>query len=492
MRGTSRQLPDWFAIALVTGTSAAVLVLEILAGRVLAPYVGVNLETYTAIIGTILAGIALGARLGGAAADRHDPRRLIPLLLVVGGALAMSSIPIVRVLGGSTGAGGRGAPSVLLAAAAFLPSAAVLSAVPPAVIKLQLRDLEETGHVVGRLSAWSTAGAIAGTFIAGFVLVAYAAVSTLIVSVGVALVAAGALMAALSRRTAPRELLAAGGLVAVAVGGVALVEQPCDVQSGYYCISITTDPDRADGRVLELDDLRHSYVALDDPAHLEFWYVRRIVGAIETLAPAGDVDVIALGGGAMTVPRYLATTRPGSRQIVLEIDPDLVDVVEDEFGLPVARDRIIVGDGRVGLRALPDDSADVIVGDAFGSRAVPWHLATEEFMADIERVLRPGGIYVANMIDGPGESFLRAETATIRTSMPFVGVMRSPDLVGGFVGNAVAVASTEPLDLAAWDAERRRGTDAGALVDDVDAYLDGALVLTDDFAPVDQLIAGAR
>ncbi len=299
-------------------------------------------------------------------------------------------------------------------------------------------------------------------------------------------------MAALSRRTAPRELLAAGGLVVVAVGSVALVEQPCDVQSSYYCISITTDPDRADGRVLELDDLRHSYVALDDPAHLEFWYVRRIVGAIETLAPAGDVDVIAVGGGAMTVPRYLATTRPGSRQTVLEIDPDLVDVVEDEFGLPVARDRIIVGDGRVGLRALPDDSADVIVGDAFGSRAVPWHLATEEFMADVERVLRPGGIYVANMIDGPGESFLRAETATMRTSMPFVGVMRSPDLVGGFVGNAVAVASTEPLDLAAWDAERRRGTDAGALVDDVDAYLAGALVLTDDFAPVDQLIAGAR
>ena len=91
MRDPGQQLPDWFAVVLVTGTSAAVLVLEILAGRVLAPYVGVNLETYTAIIGTILAGIALGARLGGAAADHVDPRRLIPLLLVVGGALAMSS-----------------------------------------------------------------------------------------------------------------------------------------------------------------------------------------------------------------------------------------------------------------------------------------------------------------------------------------------------------------------------------------------------------------
>ncbi len=492
MRDPGQQLPDWFAVVLVTGTSAAVLVLEILAGRVLAPYVGVNLETYTAIIGTILAGIALGARLGGAAADHVDPRRLIPLLLVVGGALAMSSVPIVRALGGAAGANGRGAPSVLLAAAGFLPSAAVLSAVPPAVIKLQLRDLDRTGHVVGRLSAWSTGGAIAGTFIAGFVLVAYAAVSTLIVMVGVVLVVAGAVVAALSHRAAPNELLAAAGLVVAAVAGLTLVEQPCDVQSSYYCISIEDDPARADGRVLVLDDLRHSYVALDDPTHLEFWYVRQIVGAIETLAPEGPLDVVAVGGGAMTVPRYLAVSRPGSDQTVLEIDADLVDVVDREFGLPVAADDVVTGDGRLSLRSLSDDSADVIVGDAFGSRAVPWHLATEEFMADIERVLRPGGIYVANIIDGPTESFLRAEAATMQTSMPFVGVMRGPSLTDGFVGNAVAVASTAPLDVDAWNDARRRRGDDGGLVDDIVVYLAGALVLTDDFAPVDQLIAGAR
>ena len=152
------------AIALVTGTSGAVLVLEVLATRVLAPYVGVNLETFTAIIGTILAGIALGAWAGGVAADRIDPRGLIPVLLVGGGALAMASIPIVRALGGDPGPDGDpGAPSVLLALWGFGPSAAVLSAVPPAVVKLQLRDLDRTGSVVGRLSAWSTAGAIGAT-----------------------------------------------------------------------------------------------------------------------------------------------------------------------------------------------------------------------------------------------------------------------------------------------------------------------------------------
>ena len=89
-------LPGWLAILLVVGTSAAVLVLEILAGRLLAPYVGVSLNTYTGIIGTVLVGIAIGAWLGGVAADRFDPRRLIPLLLIVGGALAIATIPTVR------------------------------------------------------------------------------------------------------------------------------------------------------------------------------------------------------------------------------------------------------------------------------------------------------------------------------------------------------------------------------------------------------------
>ena len=194
----------------------------------------------------------------------------------------------------------------------------------------------------------------------------------------------------------------------------------------------------------------------------------------------------------MTVPRYLATTRPRTEQIGLEHDADLVDVVDRAFGVPVPDDRVITGDGRLSMRSLPDDSADVIVGDAFGSRAVPWHITTEEFMADIERVLRPGGLYVVNMIDAPTESFVRAEAATMRRTMPVVGVLRGPDLVDGFVGNAIAVASTEPLDLDAWDDARRARGDEGALVSDIDAYLADALVLTDDYAPVDQLIAGAR
>jgi hypothetical protein len=487
-----RPLPDWLAIALVTGTSGSVLVLEILAGRVMAPYVGVNLETYTAIIGTILAGIALGARLGGSLADRHDPRRLIPTLLMLGGALAIASVPIVRLLGGTAGANTQGLPSVLLAAFGFLPSAAVLSAVPPAVVKLQLRDLATTGDVVGRLSAWGTGGAIVGTFLAGFVLVAFAAVTTLIITIGSALVVGGAALWFAGPRQSVQALGSAVALAAVSLVGNVVVEQPCDVQSGYYCIAIELDADRPSGRVLVLDDLRHSYVDLDDPTHLEFWYVRQIVGAIEELAPAGPLDVVAIGGGGLTVPRYLDAVRPGSTQTVLEIDPTLVEVVRDDLHVDTDRFEIVTGDGRVSLREQPTASADVVVGDAFGSRSVPWHLATSEFMTDVERVLRPGGLYVANIIDGSHQSFLRAQAATIRTALPFVAIMPGEGLSSGLSGNAVVVASDEPFDAALWNSARLDRGDRGTMIDDVDAYLDGALVLTDDFAPVDQLVAGTR
>lgn len=511
---TSRPLAGWLAILLVAGTSAAVLVLEILAGRLLAPYVGVSLETFTGIIGTILAGIAVGAWAGGVAADHVDPRRLLPLLLVLGGALAIATIPIVRVLGEGGGSGG-GIRILVLTAFGFLPSATVLSAVPPAVIKLQLRDLASTGATVGRLSAWSTAGALFGTFFTGFVLVSTASVTTLIIAVGVLLIVAGIAQFVADRFAgrpsadgAATELLGVGGLAAVALLGAALVDSPCETQTAYYCLSVIEDPERESGRTLLLDDLRHSYVDLEDPTLLEFWYIRRIVDAIEvhTSESSEPIDAVYLGGGAFTVPRYVRATRPGSDQTILEIDGDLVEVVETQIdfdrgdaGSPDAVD-IVVGDGRLSFADIDDDSADVVVGDAFGSRAVPFHLATEEFLTDVERVVRPDGIYVANIIDGPGQHFLAAEAATIAQVFDHVVLFRSAGITEGRNGNSVVVASQSPLDVESLsqrlslDVDPSSPTDdAGDLLAGADlaAYLDGATILTDDFAPVDQLIASS-
>jgi SAM-dependent methyltransferase len=486
----SRPLPNWLAVALVVGTSAAILVLEILAGRLLAPYVGVSLDTYTGIIGTVLVGIAIGAWVGGIAADRTNPRALIPVLLVLGGALAIATIPTVRALGSagaSTGLGGI----LVLTAVGFLPSATVLSAVPPAVVKLQLRSLDTTGATVGRLSAYGTAGAIVATFLTGFVLVAVAAVTTLIVGVGVLLVASGLGLWILGPR--PSRAATAGSVGAlsafagVALVGATLLGSPCDTQTDYYCVTIVVDDDRPGGRTLVLDDLRHSYVVADDPTHLEFWYTRRFADAVDLFDLSRPIDVVHVGGGAMTVPTWVQTMRPDSRQVVFEIDDQLIELAVEEFDRTVGPGTgldVVAGDARLSLADRPDDSADLVVGDAFGSRAVPWHLATTEFVADIDRVLRPGGVYVLNVIDGPAQDFLAAQARTIAETLQHVAVVLGPAAAEGRLGNSVIVASDEPFaDLDA---------DGGRLVDDLDGFLADAPLLTDVFAPVDQLLARSR
>lgn len=517
-RRDAQPLSGWLAIALVTGTSAAVLVLEILAGRLLAPYVGVSLETFTGIIGVILAGIALGAWAGGVLADRVDPRRLLAPLLILGGALAIATIPVVRLLGEASGSGG-GPRILFLTTFGFLPSATVLSAVPPAVVKLQLRELATTGATVGSLSAWGTAGAIFGTFFTGYVLVASAAVTTLIISVGLVLVLAGiALQLAFGLRQR-RELLASVVVVAVTTATAAGVGTPCETQTAYYCVSIVSDAELASGRTLVLDDLRHSYVDLDDPTHLEFWYVRRLVDAIDLWASSSDaaaqtttpaeeraIDAVYLGGGALTLPRHVRATRPGSEQVVFEIDGDLVDLVVDRLGFVSGADiDVVIGDGRLLLRDLPNDSADVVIGDAFGGRAVPFHLTTRDFVDDIDAVLRDDGIYAVNVIDGGGEQFLRAHAATVSDVFAHVVVVRGPLAVRGRRGNSVIVASQRPLDaealadrLRAEIADDQDETDQDETVngdvlaaDRLDDYLEGVRILTDDFAPVDQLLLRA-
>src|SRR5687767_12268691 len=392
-------MPTWLASAVVFFTSGAVLVLEILAGRLLAPYVGVRLETYTAVIGVVLAGISLGTWLGGRLAEKVDPRRTLGPLMVVGGALAMLSPAAVR------GAGHPGTGTaddiIGLAVIGFFLPAAVLSAVSPTVVKLQLRDLEVTGQVVGRLSAVGTAGAILGTFIAGFVLVAAAATTTVIVAVGGSLVACGLLLwAGLALPKPPATALSLALAVSVGAGGLALVSDgPCDVETRYHCARVIPDPDRPGGRSLWLDILRHSYVDLNDPTYLDLRYSKVFADVIAAARPAEagarPPDALHVGGGGFTVPRYLTAVYPGSRHIVYEIDPDLVDLARDELGLVTGPNlRVDVGDARLLMRHLPSASQDLVLGDAFGDLAVPWHLTTREFLTDVHRLLRPGGVYL--------------------------------------------------------------------------------------------------
>ena len=478
------------ARALVFGTSAAVLVLEILAGRLLAPYVGVTLETFTAIIGTILAGISLGSWLGGRAADRLAPRRLLGPLLLAGGVLTLVSPTIVTLLGPAL-AGGQPVEIVILAVVGFFAPAAVLSAVNPVVVKLRLEDLDETGTVVGRLSALGTAGAIFGTFFTGFVLLASFPTRPIVFGVGAALSLVG--LGTWIRAARPRlPDVAAAAVVPLAASGIlSLVAGPCEIETTYFCARVTVDAQHPTGRILWLDTLRHSYVDLDDPTFLEFRYSRIVADAVDVYT-AGPVDAVFIGGGGFTLPRWLTTTRPGSTTTVLELDPSLVTIAEDRLGLsPGDVDTIVVGDARLTLLELPRGGSDLVVGDAFGGLAVPWHLTTVEFYETVADRMSAGGIYVMNLIDYPPLGFARAEAATLRTVFSDVLVVAPPDyLAGDAGGNFVLVASAAELDPARLAAALSgRGSAEVVLAGaDLDDWIGEASPLTDDFAPVDQLI----
>ena len=485
-------MPALLASVIVFATSAGVLVLEILAGRLLAPYVGVTLETYTGIIGTVLAGIALGAWWGGRQADARDPRTLLGPVIAVGGLLALACLPIVRLFGPAL-AGRNPATIVALALLGFFAPAAVLSAVTPMVVKIQLDSLQETGRTVGRLSAISTVGALFGTFVTGFVLLAAFPTPPIVIALGSALVAGGVGLWV----WLPRRDTGSGSPTSVALGAVALaalglvIGTPCAQETAYYCATVVDEPAGSSGRLLVLDTLRHSYVDLDDPTYLEFTYARDAVDVIDAAFPSGALDVLHIGGGGFTLPRYLSATRPGTDNLVLELDPELVDLARDDLGLHTGPDlQVRTGDARLGITALPDDSRDVVIGDAFGGLAVPWHLTTREFLQEIDRVLRPDGVYVLNMIDHPPLAFARAEAATLDAVFDNAAIVTPQERIDGAAGGNFVLAgggAVDPEDTA----RRLRARDAEDVVTSgaaLERFIGDADVLTDAYAPVDQLL----
>ncbi|EWM13237.1 spermidine synthase [Kutzneria sp. 744] len=214
---------------------------------------------------------------------------------------------------------------------------------------------------------------------------------------------------------------------------------------------LSRDPDRPSGWLLSVNGVAQSYVDLEDPTHLEFDYVRRIGDVVDLAHPAGEpLDVLHIGGGACTVARYVAATRRGSRQLVIEADGPLVDLVREHMDLrSVPQLKVRVGDGRQETATRRDDTADLVVVDAFESALMPGPLATREYTREVRRVLRPQGTYVANLADGGGLHFARRFVATLGEVFEHVLVMAEPGVFRGRrFGNIVAAASGAELPVA--------------------------------------------
>lgn len=220
------------------------------------------------------------------------------------------------------------------------------------------------------------------------------------------------------------------------------------------------DRERPNAWTLLIDGAPQSHVDLDDPRHLSFEYQRRLGHVIDLAAPAGKpVHAVHLGGGAFTLARYLAATRPRSTQQVVERDAALVQLVRQKLPLdPTARIRVRSVDAREGLAKVADGWADLVIADVFSGARTPAHLTSTEFLDEVRRALKPGGHYAANLADGPPLAHLRGQIATAAARFTELALVADPTVLRGKrFGNAVLVASDTPLPVA--ELTRRAASD---------------------------------
>ncbi|MFC7545583.1 spermidine synthase [Plantactinospora sp. GCM10030261] len=247
---------------------------------------------------------------------------------------------------------------------------------------------------------------------------------------------------------------------------------------------LVPDPDRPRAYTLLVDGTPQSHVDLTDPTHLEFEYVRRMAAAIDLIAPTGaPLRVLHLGGGALTLPRYVAVTRPGSAQRAVELDGALVDLVRRSLPWPAShRLRVRVGDAREMLAGHRDDAYDLVVSDVYAGARTPAHLTSVEFAGEVARVLRPAGWYLVNVADGPPLRHARGQVATVRAVLPRACLVADAAVLRGRrYGNLMLLAGLREPPVAGLTRRAAGDWFPGRVLagDELDRFVAGARVVRD-------------
>lgn len=523
-------------------SSFCILVIEIVAGRIMAPYVGVSLYTWTSIIGVVLAGISIGAYLGGLLADRYPRSSTLGWLLFLSGIGAFSISPLTNLVGGAHFQTSLMVRILLITTIIFFVPSCILGMISPVVVKLALKNLEKTGNVVGKIYAFSTLGSILGTFATGFFLISWMGTRTILLTMGAILVICAPIFGNFFSR---KRLLIRFVLVllfffililplAVWVGYVAIDPEervisssPLEAiktlyglafaspkdddtyfykESDYYTIKLKKDHTRSDGGPLDtlvLDHLIHSYTDLHDPFHLEYEYIRIYEEVVRWQSEMRNpFKVLFIGGGGYTFPRFVVAKYPKAEIDVVEIDPEVTKVVHEYLGVKRdSRIRSYNEDGRwFVMNCKGKGSYDFIFGDAFNDLSIPYHLTTKEFASQLKALLKPDGLLLANVIDSfkAGQfmpSYIRTlEEVFGKGNIHLITLTSDFDHMG--ISTYVIVASPKPLDMDDFvkTIKRKKGEEMTSFVmppDRLQQYLKErySVVLTDDYVPVDNLIA---
>jgi predicted membrane-bound spermidine synthase len=456
----------WTAIALILVLSAVGLTYEIAAGRVLAPFFGTSLVTWTAVIATVLAGFSLGNALGGFLAERE---RRVALRNVRGVLVATAVLAALSpsILGLVYAWGARGtAGMVLSVVVAFFPASVLISAPSPLLARLAVEARPgREGSSLGMVLAAGSLGAILGAVVAGFVALPLAGSVATFAACGAAALACVPFL---------RERRSGGGSgddseapslapllpIAALVAGSAALGPVCRYESGLSCIDLT----RTGGAISLYSDRTHQAaepLRADATEGLVIPYTRWIWDRMQ--ADLGTApSVLFIGGGGYTLPTRLLSARPEAQAVAVEIDPLITQVVRRHLpqagemiartgyettigsapaGAPPGRLGIVHADGRVYLNETPR-RYDAAVMDAFSSASVPAHLVTVETYARLREIVR-GPVYV-NLIDAPDGPLARGMHAILQQIYPHVIAVRGPTGANGR-GNVVLAASPGPL-----------------------------------------------
>lgn len=481
--------PAYYLLASLFVSGACSLALEVVGTRLISPFYGSSIYTWSALITTTMVALACGYAWGGRVAERSPYLTLFARLLLGAGA-TVAAIPVLRepVLRATAPLGVK-AGAVLAAAALVGPALVLLGTLGPVATRLTATGASDAGRRAGDAFAVSTAGSVLGAALTGFVLVPLWPASRILLGAAAALIALGAWGEWLSSRKAPLGQLAACAACLVLAFLAEAKPHPAvreRVESAYGRIEVL---DAGAKRYLLVNGTAQSAMAL--ATGLSDSEYDRSLEWLMALRPGGK-RALGLGLGAGLLPTALE--RQGLTMDVVEIDPAMLAAARKWFGY-APKGEVRIGDARVALERKEGGPWDFVVLDAFGAESPPAHLFTREAFAKMRDAMVPGGVLAVNLVtalEGPDGDAWRASYKTLRAEFPNVRAFVAAAPTDG-LANVLLFASDGPLDAPASAVPADGRADAAAMLKrelkPTERELDGVPSMTDDHAPLDSLLA---
>ncbi|HPB37239.1 MAG TPA: fused MFS/spermidine synthase [Syntrophorhabdus sp.] len=490
--------------------SFCTLVIEMVAGRILAPFVGVSIYTWTSIIGVILAGISIGAYIGGKLIDKFPVRKTLGWLLLLSGISALTIIPLTNLIAAYRFNMPLMMRIFLVTAVIFFLPGCILGTVSPVVVRLTLKNLENAGNVIGKIYAVSTLGAIIGTFATGFLFISWMGTRSIILTMAIILILLALFCGALFKTK--KALAAFIVIAALCIWGVYAYAYKIPSrenmylykESDYYTIKLlttTSSDQKTPLQAMVLDNLIHSYVCLENPFHIEYEYERIYSDVLKwKFRKNEDFKSLTIGGGGYTFPRYMELFYPNAQIDVVEIDPEVTKIVYNHLGLSAnTRIKTYNTDGRWFVMNCPE-KYDLIFTDAYNDLSIPYHLTTKEFAMQLKSIMKPDALLMSNIIDNfQVGAFLPSYIRTLREVFGHNNVYLlsvSPDFENTRISTFIVIAGNGKLDIKDFDAhvksyQQKHATSVIVPDNLMEEFMTkrSSIIIRDDYAPVDNLIA---